>query len=151
MMNCSIVSFLLFSLSFGTTDAFATIGSRNDVLSKSITNNGERSASSLSMGLTLYGSQGSRSPLVNWGAYESGVPIVMGDLSKNPHPFRQIPSLTDDDDVLVFESGAILQYLYSKVSSQDSVSRQAAITSWISWANASLDPICFLETPEGKV
>jgi glutathione S-transferase len=103
------------------------------------------------MGITLYGSQGSRSPLVNWGAYEVGVPIEMGDLSKNPHPFRQIPSLTDDDDVLVFESGAILQYVYSKVSSKDSASRQAAITSWISWANASLDPICFLETPDGKV
>jgi len=25
------------------------------------------------------------------------------------------------------------------------------VTSWISWANASLDPICFLETPDGKV
>ena len=96
-------------------------------------------------------SKGSRSPLVNWGAYESGVPIEMGDLSKNPHPFGQIPSLTDDDDVIVFESGAILQHVYSKISSNDSPSRQAAILSWISWANASLDPICFLETPEGKV
>ena len=88
---------------------------------------------------------------MNWGAYEAGVRIEMGDLSKNPHPFRQIPSLTDDDGVMVFESGAILQYVYSKSSSNDSNSRRAAITSWISWANASLDPVCFLETPEGKV
>ena len=73
------------------------------------------SSTSLSMaGLTLYGSQGSRSPLVNWGANEFGVELTMGDLSKNPHPFGQIPCLEDDDDVLVFESGAILQYLYSK-------------------------------------
>jgi len=103
------------------------------------------------MGLTLYGSQGSRSPLVNWGAYELGVDLTMGDLSQNPHPFKQIPSLTDDNDVVVFESGAILQYVYSKGAGEDSDSRKAAVTSWISWANASLDPICFLETPEGKV
>mmetsp|Transcript_27533 Transcript_27533/g.42160 ORF Transcript_27533/g.42160 Transcript_27533/m.42160 type:complete len:246 (+) Transcript_27533:199-936(+) len=110
------------------------------------------STTSLSMGLTLYGSQGSRSPLVNWGAYELGVDLTMGDLGKNPHPFKQIPSLTDDDDVVVFESGAILQYVYSKgVPDDDSASRRASITSWISWANASLDPICFLETPDGKV
>ena len=112
------------------------------------------STTSLSMaGITLYGSQGSRSPLVNWGASEVGLDLTMGDLSKNPHPFGQIPCLTDEDDVLVFESGAILQYLYSKASKTngDSESRKAAITSWISWANASLDPICFIETPEGKV
>ena len=108
---------------------------------------------SSSSGLTLYGSQGSRSPLVNWGASEVGVSITMGNLQNNPHPFGQIPCLTDDDDVLVFESGAILQYVYSKAAETngDSPARKAAITSWISWANASLDPICFLETPEGKV
>jgi glutathione S-transferase len=93
-----------------------------------------------------------RSPLVNWGASEVGVPIEMGDLSQNPHPFKQIPSLTDDNDVTVFESGAILQYIYSKAAPEtDSESRSAAISSWIAWANASLDPICFLETPDGKV
>jgi len=110
----------------------------------------------ISMGLTLYGSQGSRSPLVNWAAYELNLPLTMGDLNSNPHPFRQIPCLTDDRNVLVFESGAILNYLNSKVEENtdddsDLESRNAAITSWISWANASLDPICFLETPEGKV
>ena len=85
-------------------------------------------------GLTLYGSQGSRSPLVNWGANEFGVELTMGDLSKNPHPFGQIPCLEDDDDVLVFESGAILQYLYSKSAETngDSASRKASISSWIS-------------------
>jgi glutathione S-transferase len=109
------------------------------------------SSTSLSMGLTLYGHQGTRSPLVNWGAYELGLDISMGDLTKNPHPFRQIPCLTDDEDVLVFESGAILQYLHCKTMDKLSKSQAAAVTSWITWANASLDPICFLETPEGKV
>jgi hypothetical protein len=51
--------------------------------------------SSLDMAATLYGSQGSRSPLVNWAAYEVGFPLSMGDLSKNPHPFRQIPGKID--------------------------------------------------------
>merc|ERR1719491_1023117 len=105
------------------------------------------------MQLTLYGSQGSRSPLVNWAAYEVGAELTMGDLSKNPHPFGQIPCLTDgeNNDVLVFESGAILQHIHSNSDTGDSDIRKAAISSWISWANASLDPICFLETPDGKV
>jgi glutathione S-transferase len=64
---------------------------------------------------TLYGHPGTRSPLINWGAcYAVGVELTMGDLSKNPHPFGQIPCLPDDDDVLVFESGAILHYLHDK-------------------------------------
>lgn len=106
---------------------------------------------SLSMTITLYGSPGSRSPLVNWAALELKIPLQAGDLSKNPHPFGQIPCLTDDNDVLVFESGAILNYLQSKVDGQGiQDKRSAAITSWIAWANASLDPICFLEN-DGKV
>jgi glutathione S-transferase/alpha,alpha-trehalase len=91
-----------------------------------------KGTSSLSMGLTLYGSQGSRSPLVNWGANELDLALSMGDLAVNPHPFGQIPCLADDEDVTVFESGAILQYLYGKATTSDSESRQAAITSWIS-------------------
>ena len=106
------------------------------------------------MATTLYGSQGSRSPLVNWAANELNLDIAMGDLSKNPHPFGQIPCLVDDDDdVVVFESGAILMYLQAKADGKSAVGdgRSAATASWIAWANASLDPICFLETPEGKV
>ena len=62
-------------------------------------------ATSLQMALTLYGSPGSRSPLCNWAALELNLPLEAGDLSRNPHPFGQIPCLTDDNDVLVFESG----------------------------------------------
>jgi glutathione S-transferase len=108
--------------------------------------------SPLSMSLTLYGHPGTRSPLVNWACHELAVEFSMGDLSQNPHPFGQIPSLTDADDVLLFESGAILQYLNTNYSPSTLTKKQlAAITSWITWANASLDPICFLETPDGKV
>eukprot|EP00984_Skeletonema_dohrnii_P034430 scaffold33557_cov119-Skeletonema_dohrnii-CCMP3373.AAC.4 len=118
------------------------------------------------MALTLYGSQGSRSPLVNWAANELSLSVEAGDLSKNPHPFGQIPCLTDDNGVLVFESGAILNYLQSKAADKGmhGDKKMAEVSSWIlhiltymyvmqtqSWANASLDPICFLETPDGKV
>jgi glutathione S-transferase len=75
----------------------------------------------------------------------------MGDLTENPHPFRQIPCLKDDSDVVVFESGAILIYLNSISTKSLTDKQRAAIVSWVAWANASLDPICFLETPEGKV
>lgn len=118
---------LLLLASAASTSAFAPgIGGRQQAAA---------SSTSLSMaGLTLYGSQGSRSPLVNWGASEVGLDLTMGNLATNPHPFGQIPCLTDDNDVLVFESGAILQYLYSKASETngDSDSRKASITSWIS-------------------
>lgn len=54
---------------------------------------------------------------------------------------------------MVFESGAILNYLQSKAIDRGihGDKKASAITSWIAWANASLDPICFLETPDGKV
>lgn len=114
--------------------------------------NAHDSTTALSMGVTIYGHPGTRSPLVNWGAHELGLEFSMGDLSKNPHPFGQIPCMTDDDGVVVFESGAILQYFHG-LTKDDLLSKSeaAAVTSWITWANASLDPICFLETPDGKV
>ena len=120
---------LLLFVSAASTSAFTPsngIGSRQQAAT---------SSTCLSMaGLTLYGSQGSRSPLVNWGASEVGLDVTMGNLATNPHPFGQIPCLTDDNDVLVFESGAILQYIYSKASETngDSESRKASISSWIS-------------------
>lgn len=85
------------------------------------------------MALTLYGSQGSRSPLVNWAANELNLSVEAGDLSKNPHPFGQIPCLTDDNGVLVFESGAILNYLQSKAADKGihDDKKLAAVSSWI--------------------
>ena len=112
-------------------------------------------ATTLSAELTLYGSQGSRSPLVNWAAYELGLDFDMAsDLSSNPHPFGQIPCLVsktgDGKEEVVFESGAILLYL-DQLAEKNSPKEKGEIFSWVQWANASLDPICFLETPQGKV
>jgi glutathione S-transferase len=107
---------------------------------------------SLSLGLKLYGHQGTRSPLINWACYELGVDFEMGDLDQCPHPFSQVPCLTkEEDDIVLFESGAILQYLNINYAKDLTKAQMAAVMSWIAWANASLDPICFKETPDGKV
>ena len=50
-----------------------------------------------SMGVQLFGSQGSRSPLVNWYLYEISCEFEMAELSANPHPFGQIPCLKDGE------------------------------------------------------
>lgn len=81
---------------------------------------------------------------MNWACHELGVTFAMGDLSQNPHPFGQLPCLTASDGALLFESGAILQYLNFEYASEKLTSaQQAAVISFITWANASLDPICF--------
>ncbi|VEU33394.1 unnamed protein product [Pseudo-nitzschia multistriata] len=163
----SALSLLLLSLAAGTSRhqrAFAfcpppsaTTAAPGTTKAAGAGSTSTSTSTGLSMALTLYGSQGSRSPLVNWGAAEVGLPVSMArNLSDNPHPFGQIPCLADSgsgETVVVFESGAILQHLYGKAESTDGDSdrRAAAVTSWISWANASLDPICFIETPDGKV
>ena len=93
--------------------------------------------------------------MIDWGAYELNVPFDRAaDLSTNPHPFRQIPCLVDEStDAVIFESGAILIHLLNMADDNEKMDgkKKATIISWIVWANASLDPICFLETPEGKV
>ena len=108
--------------------------------------------------MTLYGSPGSRSPLVNWYLHELGVEHdnkPPGDAS-NPHPFGQIPALRDfvddpDDPVELFESGAILQYLADRYGGLDTAKKRAAAGKWVVWANASLDPCLFIENERGQV
>ena len=102
------------------------------------------------MGLEVFGSQGSRSPLVNWYLHELGVPFEMAALEKNPHPFGQIPSLKDGS-VEVFESGAILLYLAQRYGGLDSAEAMAEVAKWVVWANSSLDPILFVENQRGQV
>lgn len=101
----------------------------------------------------LYGSQGSRSPLVNWYLYEKEVQFELKeprDVS-NPHPFGQVPALRHKENVELFESGAILLYLADKCGELKSDEAKANAYSWVLWANASLDPICFKEDINGRV
>lgn len=107
--------------------------------------------------LQLYGSQGSRSPLVNWYLEELGQEYQMIDVATVdrtapafPHPFGQIPALADGD-VKVFESGAILIYLAQKYGGLSSPEALAEVAKWIVWANASLDPVVFIENDRGQV
>jgi glutathione S-transferase len=137
---------LLVATRFAMVSSFTTTCAPTTAASRTIS----RPSLTVLQAITLYGHPGT--PLVNWAIHELGVDCSMAqDLSKNPHPFGQLPCLTDDDAVL-FESGAILQYLHQTYGPTTLTNAQrAAITSWITWANASLDPICFLETADGKV
>ena len=101
--------------------------------------------------LKLHGSQGSRSPLVNWYLEELDVQYEMAPPKPSDHPFGQIPYLTDGS-VGVFESGAILLYIADKHDDKCSTAEaRAKFTKWVLWANSSLDPICFVENDRGQV
>ena len=115
-------------------------------------------ARSSGSGVTLWGSPGSRSPLVDWYLHELELPFESaspGD-PNNPHPFGQIPALRDTTDdeaspVELFESGAILMYLADRYGGLDTPAKRADANKWIVWANASLDPVLFIENERGQV
>jgi len=107
--------------------------------------------------LKLYGSKGSRSPLVNWYLYEIDCEFQDIDAARvdrtaadYPHPFGQMPALRDGE-VELFESGAILMYLADRYGGLDTPAKRAAAGKWVVWANATLDPICFVENASGGV
>ena len=104
-------------------------------------------------GPVLHGTQGSRSPLVNWYLHEIDQPYQMADPRPSPHPFNQVPCLTDNDgDTIAFESGAILLYLADAYDPRCSTpADRAKVTPWVVWANSCLDPICFKENARGQV
>jgi len=98
------------------------------------------------MTVTLHGSPQSRSPLVNWYMIEQKIDFKMANPRPSGHPFGQIPFLTDEDGVEVFESGACLLYLADKYQSSSAVER-ASWTKWVMWANSELDGLCFGAIP----
>lgn len=100
--------------------------------------------------VTLHGSQGSRSPLINWYCLEQGIEFKVAGQFKNPHPFGQIPALRDGETT-VFESGAILMYLADKYGQLDTPEKRSKACQWVVWANASLDPVLFKENSNGQV
>mmetsp|Transcript_15518 Transcript_15518/g.23354 ORF Transcript_15518/g.23354 Transcript_15518/m.23354 type:complete len:238 (+) Transcript_15518:1556-2269(+) len=101
--------------------------------------------------LILFGSQGSRSPLVKWYLYERGIEFKEASPFPSNHPFQQVPFLKDGD-CEVFESGAILLYLADKFDKACTTAEdRARYTKWIVWANSALDPICFVENERGGV
>lgn len=70
----------------------------------------------------------------------------------------QIPALRDATDsdaetppVELFESGAILLYLADMYGGLDTPAKRAEASKWVVWANASLDPVLFIENERGGV
>lgn len=98
------------------------------------------------MGPKLHGSQQSRSPLVNWYANEIGLELEMIAGPSN-HPFQQVPFLTDDGGIEVFESGAILLYLADAYGGHSTPAKRAQYTKWVVWTQAELDGLCFGAVP----
>jgi len=80
---------------------------------------------------------------VNWYCEEFDIPLEMRDPRPSPHPFNQVPHLSDDDGVEVFESGAILLYLADKYGGLATPEQRAKYTKWVMWANSTLEEICF--------
>ena len=83
----------------------------SSLASASVTRRSSSTSISMDSGLTLYGSQQTRSPLVNWYLEEKSIPYTQKAPRPSGHPFGQTPFLTDTGGVEVFESGAILLYI----------------------------------------
>jgi glutathione S-transferase len=100
-------------------------------------------------GLVLHGSSETRSPLVNWFANEAKIPLTMAPARPSNHPFGQVPFLTDDGGVEVFESGAILLYIADKYGgpAYSTSEKRAKYAKWVFWSNAELDGLCFGGVP----
>ena len=81
-------------------------------------------------GLCLHGSQQTRSPLVNWYLEEMKIPFTQKPARPSAHPFGQVPFLTDDGGVEVFESGAILLYLADAYGGNTTPQQRASYTKW---------------------
>jgi glutathione S-transferase/alpha,alpha-trehalase len=94
--------------------------------------------------IKLYGSQQTRSPLINWYLYEDKIPFEQKSPRPNNHPFSQVPFLEDDNGVAIFESGAILLYCFDAYSKKSTGAvERAKYSKWIVWANSELDGVCF--------
>ena len=100
----------------------------------------------LNAGVTLYGSEQTRSPLINWYLLEKHIAFTQKPSRPSKHPFGQIPFLTDEsenENVEIFESGAILLYLADKYDNYKTPADRATYTKWVVWANSELDGLCF--------
>eukprot|EP00601_Ochromonadales_sp_CCMP2298_P016686 CAMPEP_0173238002 /NCGR_PEP_ID=MMETSP1142-20121109/12388_1 /TAXON_ID=483371 /ORGANISM="non described non described, Strain CCMP2298" /LENGTH=160 /DNA_ID=CAMNT_0014168803 /DNA_START=195 /DNA_END=677 /DNA_ORIENTATION=+ len=67
----------------------------------------------------------------------------MADPRPSNHPFGQVPFLSDQGGVEVFESGAILLYLADEYTPGQTAKERASYTKWVVWANSELDGLCF--------
>lgn len=126
---------------------FVLIELSSGFLVRNVQNSKSSAFRPLSMsGPSLHGSEQTRSPLCNWYIYENNIPFTQNSPRPSNHPFGQVPFLTDDGGVEVFESGAILLYLADKYGGQNTPEQRASYTKWVVWANSELDGLCFGES-----
>jgi glutathione S-transferase len=107
--------------------------------------------------LKLYGGARSRASIVRWYLEEFAIPyeFVLLDMAKGEHrqpdflainPFGKVPAVVDDD-LQLWESGAILLYLAEKHGQLPAEPpRRAIYTQWVVFANATLITGLFSET-----
>merc|ERR1719183_495078 len=111
----------------------------------------QKGSTMLQASLTLYGSRGSRSPLIEWYLLEINKEYTHEEgRAGNPNPFGQIPGLRDDGGVEMFESGAILLYIADKYGGVNTPEDRADMSKWVLWANAALDPVLFTRDIEAR-
>ena len=103
------------------------------------------------MTLFLYGGPKTRASMPKWYMTEKGIPYdyINVDLAARQNlaqsyldinPFGKLPALKDDSNGLVlFESGAILQYLSEHYADEvNNSATRASISQWILFANSTL-------------
>lgn len=111
--------------------------------------------------LKLYGAPFSRAAIVQWYLEEFKIPyeFVSVDLKNGEHlqptylqinPFGKVPAIADDG-VVLWESGAILLYLWEKYSpSPPTLAEKAVMEQWVLFANSTLGNGLFLEHNRAK-
>jgi len=102
------------------------------------------------MSATLYGTQGSRTQIVEWVALELGVTLDSVTLNRPMqnapeyraiHPFGKIPGCkAADGKTGIFESGAIMLYIADLSGSLPTPEARGAAAAWVIWANATMWP-----------
>ena len=115
------------------------------------------------MTLYLYGGPMTRVSMPKWYMAEKGIPYEyvnidlaarqnLGTSYLEVNPFGKLPALKDDSNGLVlFESGAILQYLSENYANEikDPATR-ASISQWILFANSTLAIALFVPSNKAR-
>jgi glutathione S-transferase len=111
--------------------------------------------------LKLYGAPFSRAAIVQWYLEECEIAYeyVLVDLKNGEHlqpaylqinPFGKVPAIVDEE-VTLWESGAILLYLWEKYSpAAPTLTEKAIIEQWVLFANSTLGNGLFLEQNRAK-
>ncbi|HIK41819.1 glutathione S-transferase family protein [Thermoleptolyngbya sp. M55_K2018_002] len=108
------------------------------------------------MALKLYGGARSRASIVKWYLEELGLPyeFVQLNMQAGEHrqpaylainPFGKVPAIVEDGFVL-WESGAILLYLFDRHDTGLTAEQRAWVAQWVLFANSTLSTGLFVET-----